>query len=129
VASPDMEAVAIRFAQQVQENAKLEAFVVVIPEANHNVIETYYEQWASNNIFLNSGANACINYRFSFIKELLEKYQSPVYEMPMGNRSISHIVEMVFLLDWVSIQIADEVSAVSNQIKNIIDLKDYLSSK
>ena len=58
VASPDMEAVAIRFAQQVQENAKLEAFVVVILEANHNVIETYYEQWASNYIFLNSGANA-----------------------------------------------------------------------
>ena len=61
VASPDMEAVAIRFAQQVQENAKLEAFVVVIPEANHNVIETYYEQWASNYIFLNSGANERIN--------------------------------------------------------------------
>jgi hypothetical protein len=78
---------------------------------------------------LNSGANARINYRFSFIKELLEKYKSPVYEMPMGNRSISHIIEMVFLLDWVSIQIADEVSAVSNQIKNIIDLKDYLSAK
>jgi len=78
---------------------------------------------------LNSGANARINYRFSFIKELLEKYKSLVYEMPMGNRSISHIVEMVFLLDWVSIQIADEISAVSNQIKNIIDLKDYLSSK
>jgi hypothetical protein len=36
---------------------------------------------------------------------------------------------MVFLLDWVSLQIADEVSAVSNQIKNIIDLKDYLSAK
>jgi hypothetical protein len=49
--------------------------------------------------------------------------------MPMGNRSISHIIEMVFLLDWVSLQIADEVSAVSNQIKNIIDLKDYLSAK
>jgi hypothetical protein len=78
---------------------------------------------------LNSGANARINYRFSFIKELLEKYNSPVYEMPMGNRSISHIIEMIFLLDWVSIQIADEVSAVSNQIKNIIDLKEYLSAK
>jgi hypothetical protein len=49
--------------------------------------------------------------------------------MPMGNRSISHIIEMVFLLDWVSLQIADEVSAVSNQIKNIIDLKGYLSAK
>jgi hypothetical protein len=47
----------------------------------------------------------------------------------MGNRSISHLIEMVFLLDWVSIQIADEISAVSNQIKNIIDLKEFLSSK
>ncbi len=129
ITSPDMEAIGIRFAQQIQENAKLEAFVVVIPEANHNVIETYYQEWPSNYIMLNSGANQRINYRFQFIKNLLEGYGSKVYEMKVNELTMDHLFDSVFLLDWVSLQIADEVSAVSNQIKNIIDLKNFLSSK
>ncbi len=129
IASPDMEAIAIRFAQQVQENAKLEAFVVVIPEANHNVIETYYEKWDSNYIMLNSGSNPRINLRFHFIKELLNSYGSIVFEMETKAANMSHIYDTVFLLDWVSLQIAHSVNAVSNQIKNIIDLKNFLNSK
>jgi glucose/mannose-6-phosphate isomerase len=127
IASPDMEAIAIRFAQQVQENAKLEAFVVVIPEANHNVIETYYEKWDSNYIMLNSGSNTRINMRFNFIKELLASYGSDVYEMETKAASMTHIYDTVYLLDWVSLQIAHSVNAVSNQIKNIIDLKNHLN--
>jgi hypothetical protein len=37
-----MESIGIRFAQQVQENAKHECFQHVLPEMNHNVIESYY---------------------------------------------------------------------------------------
>jgi len=129
IASPDMEAIAIRFAQQVQENAKLEAFVVVIPEANHNVIETYYEKWDSNYIMLNSGVNPRINLRFHFIKELLNSYGSNVWEMKTSAVTMEHIYDMVYLLDWLSLQIAHKVGAVSNQIKNIIDLKNFLNSK
>lgn len=129
IASPDMEALAIRFAQQVQENAKLEAFVVVIPEANHNVIETYYQKWPSNYVMMNSGENTRINLRFQFIKELLESYDSKVLELDVKPMSIDHVFDVVFLMDWVSLQIADEVVAVSNQIPNINNLKNYLSSK
>lgn len=129
IASPDMEALAIRFAQQVQENAKLEAFVVVIPEANHNVIESYYQKWPSNYIMMNSGENARINLRFQFIKDLLESQGSKVLELDVKPMSIEHIFDVVFVMDWVSLQIADEVVAVSNQIKNIIDLKNFLSNQ
>ncbi len=129
VASPDMEAMAIRFAQQVQENAKLEAFVVVIPEANHNVIESYYKKWESNYIFMNSGENKRINLRFHFIKELLESYGSKVLELDVKPVTMDSIYEVVYVMDWVSLQIADEVAAVSNQIKNIIDLKNFLSKQ
>lgn len=129
IASPDMEAMAIRFAQQVQENAKLECYVVVIPEANHNVIESYYKQWDSNYIMMNSGENARINLRFKFIKELLESYGSKVLELDSKPINIENIYEVVFLMDWVSLQIADEVGAISNQIKNIIDLKNFLSNQ
>lgn len=129
IASPDMEGLAIRFAQQVQENAKLEAFVVVIPEANHNVIESYYQKWDSNYIMLNSGGNKRINLRFSFIKNLLESYGSFVHEMDTKALTMEHMYDTVFIMDWLSIQIADEVSAVSNQIKNIIDLKNFLTNQ
>jgi glucose/mannose-6-phosphate isomerase len=129
IASPDMEAMAIRFAQQVQENAKLEAFVVVIPEANHNVIESYYQKWPSNYIMMNSGENQRINLRFQFIKELLESQGSKVLELDVKPISIETIYEVVFVMDWVSLQLADEVVAVSNQIKNINDLKNFLSNQ
>ena len=129
IASPDMEGLAIRFAQQVQENAKLEAFVVVIPEANHNVIESYYQKWDTNYIMLNSGANKRINLRFSFIKNLLESYGSFVHEMDVKALTMEHMYDTVFLMDWLSIQLAHEVSAVSNQIKNIIDLKNFLNNQ
>lgn len=129
ICSPDMEGLAIRFAQQVQENAKLEAFVVVIPEANHNVIETYYRNWDSNYIMLNSGENKRINLRFHFIKELLESYGAKVLERDAKALTMEHLYDTVFLLDWVSLQLADEVGAVSNQIKNIIDLKNFLNNQ
>ena len=129
IASPDMEGLAIRFAQQVQENAKLEAFVVVIPEANHNVIESYYQKWDSNYIMLNSGANKRINLRFSFIKNLLESYGSFVHEMDVKALTMEHMYDTVFVMDWLSLQLAHEVSAVSNQIKNIIDLKNFLNNQ
>lgn len=129
IASPDMEAMAIRFAQQVQENAKLECFVTVIPEANHNVIESYYKKWDSNYIMMNSGANKRINLRFHFIKELLESYGSKVLELDVKPITMENVFEVVYVMDWVSLQIADEVGAVSNQIKNIIDLKNFLSNQ
>ncbi len=128
IASPDMEALAIRFAQQVQENAKLEAFVVVIPEANHNVIESYYQKWPSNYIMMNSGENTRINLRFKFIKELLESYDSKVLELDIKPMTVQNIYDVVYVMDWVSLQIADEVVAISNQIKNINSLKSFLTS-
>lgn len=129
IASPDMEALAIRFAQQVQENAKLEAFVVVIPEANHNVIESYYQKWPSNYIMMNSGQNARINSRFQFVKELLESQGSKVLELDVKPMTLEHLFEVIYVMDWVSLQLADEVVAVSNQIKNINDLKNFLSNQ
>lgn len=126
ISSPDMEGIAIRFAQQVQENAKLEAFVVVIPEANHNVIETYYGKWDTNYIMLNSGSNDRINLRFKFIKELLLSYNSSLFEMDTEALSIEHLYDTVYAMDWMSLQLAHKVGAVSNQIKNIIKLKEFL---
>ena len=43
--------------------------------------------------------------------------------------TMEHMYDTVFLMDWLSLQLAHEVSAVSNQIKNIIDLKNFLTNQ
>ena len=43
--------------------------------------------------------------------------------------TMEHLYDTVFVMDYLSIQSADEVSAVSNQIKNIIDLKNFLNNQ
>ncbi len=127
VCDPVNEGIAIRFAQQVQENAKLEAFVSVIPEANHNMIESYYEKHDTNFIFLNSGSNQRINMRMFFIQELLAKYDSTVLEIIPREATLDTVFHTVYLFDWLSLQIADEVQAVSNSIVNINNLKTFLT--
>ncbi|POY39241.1 hypothetical protein C3K47_01735 [Solitalea longa] len=123
------EGVATRFAQQVQENAKLEAFVQVLPEANHNVIESYYNKLDTNFIFLNSRNNHRTNLRFAFVKELLAKYDVSAMELLVKDTSLNTLFHIIYQLDWLSLQIADKVGAVSNEIPNIISLKDFLSKQ
>lgn len=128
IADAYYEGLGVRLANQIQENAKLEAFCVVLPEANHNVIESYYEAWPSNYIFLNSGINQRTNLRFHFIKDLLKKYNSISAEIVVTDTSLVSLVETAYLVDWLSLQLADISGGVSNQIPNINDLKQFLAA-
>lgn len=123
------EAVAIRFAQQLQENAKVEAFVTVIPEANHNVIETYYQKTDSNFVFLNSNANPNINRRFGFLRSLLENNGEKIIEITIKDTSLVSLFRTIYTLDWLSLQVAHLKGAVSNRVDNIAALKVFLDKK
>src|SRR5690606_40901821 len=81
VADGMTEAIGVRFCQQIQENAKVEAFINVLPEANHNVFETYYGKLPNNFIFMNSNSNDRNIGRFGYLKELLEKQGNTIYEI------------------------------------------------
>ncbi len=129
VADTYYQALAVRLANQIQENAKLEAFAVILPEANHNVIETYYEKWDGNYIFLNSGSHLRTNQRFYFIKELIKKQGNSMMEIPVADNSLSSLLDSAYLNDWISLQIADKVSAISNTVPNINELKKFLSEQ
>ncbi len=129
ICDPVFEGIAIRFAQQIQENAKHEAFVSVIPESNHNVIETYYNDTHSNFVFFNSGFNKRTGLRFAFLKDLLKKHNGVIEEIHITDQSIATIFDTIFLLDWLSLQIADSLHAVSNTVPNIMALKGFLSNK
>jgi len=122
------EAVAIRFCQQIQENAKGEGFVSVLPEANHNMIESYYEKHDTNFIFLNSGKNARVNARFDFVKSVLTDLGNVVYQYPVADASLKSQFEVIHATDWLSIWASDDKQVDNMQVGIIMKLKGHLEN-
>ncbi len=129
VCDPLTHPIGVRFGQQLQENAKAEAFVHELPEANHNVIESYYGKPDSVFLFIDSGSNQKISFRFGFLKELLTGLDVVVSQMDFGGYSIEEVYETIYVLDWLSLIIADARGVVSDQIPNINKLKNFLKDK
>lgn len=121
--------IGVRFAQQLQENAKAEAFVHELPEANHNVIESYYEKHDSVFLFIDSNLNEKITNRFNFLKELLEKNGQIVSELDFGGYSIEEVYETIYVLDWLSLLVSEKKGVKSDEIPNINALKNFLKDK
>lgn len=121
-----MEPVGIRFAQQVQENAKHECFQHVLPEMNHNVIESYYGQLESVYLMINSLQNERVSARFEFLGNLLSVENNKVVDIHMDDFSIRSVYEVIYILDWVSIYIADLRGVDSLTVPNITSLKEFL---
>lgn len=120
------EAVGTRFCQQIQENAKVEAFINVLPEANHNAFETYYGVLPTNFIFMNSNTNSRNNGRFAYLKQLLEKQGNLVYEIPMKDASIYEQFRTIYMTDWFSIYLSELKGADNMSVPNISGLKEFL---
>lgn len=121
-----MESLGIRFAQQVQENAKHECFQHVLPEMNHNVIESYYGTLDTVFFLIDSLQNDRVSSRFEFIGNLLSVENHKVVNLTMDNFSIQSVYEMIYLLDWVSIYVADHRKVDSLNVPNIASLKAFL---
>jgi glucose/mannose-6-phosphate isomerase len=128
VCDPAFEAVAIRFCQQIQENAKGESFVTVLPEANHNVIESYHEPHKTNFIMINSGDNSRTNLRFQFLKTVLEEQSNHIYSFAESGAGIQRLFEIIHVLDWVSIYASNMRSANNMRVDIIMRLKGFLDT-
>lgn len=123
-----LEAVAIRFCQQIQENAKGEAFVSILPEANHNMIESYYGTQDTNFILLNSGLNQRNTLRFHYLKSVLEKHHNRIFEFPINGFSLNTIFDIIHSTDWLSIYISNHKGVDNMVVENINGLKSYLEN-
>lgn len=124
------EAAAIRFCQQIQENAKTESFISVLPEANHNMMESYYSRHDSNFIFLNSGTNARVNLRFAHLETVLRNLGNKVYVMNEGNGNfdLNALFASIHTMDWLSILVSNANHADNMTVPNIMELKAYLDN-
>lgn len=122
------EATGIRFAQQIQENAKHECFTHVLPEANHNVIESYYGVLPSVYFFLDSGRNERVSARFEFLTNLLEVENHKVVALIADEFSVRVVYQIIHRLDWLSLYLADFRKVDSLNVPNIASLKAFLEN-
>lgn len=123
------EAAAVRFCQQIQENAKGEAFISVLPEANHNMIESYYSKQDTNFILLCSGLNNRVSLRFDFIQNILKNINATQWKFPIRESfSLNILLEVIHTLDWLSIMISEGKGADNMSVPNIAKLKDFLTN-
>lgn len=120
------EPIGIRFAQQVQENAKHECFVHALPEMNHNVIESYYGVLDSVYFLISSNRNERVSARMNFISGLLEKENHKVIHIELEQYSWLSVYETIYRLDWISLFLADMRGVDSLNVPNIMSLKEYL---
>lgn len=126
LADGSTEPIAIRFAQQIQENAKHECFVHTLPEMNHNVIESYYGMLDSVFFLMDAGLNKRVSSRFEFIQNLLEKNKHMVVHLNIASYNLVGMYELIYRLDWLSLFVADEKGVDSLNVPNIAELKAFL---
>lgn len=131
-ADASFEGVAIRFRQQINENAKMLCWHHVVPEMNHNELVG----WRRKNedisvIFLRNNNDFDRNQeRMDFTKEVVKQYTSKVYELySKGETDIEKSLYLIHVCDWVSYYLAEmnEVDAIEVEIIN--SLKNKLAEK
>lgn len=124
------EAVAVRWRQQINENAKFLAWHHVIPEMNHNELVG----WRDNHqnvaaVFLKSRFDHPRNLaRFSLTREVVSEFTDTVVEVyAKGNNYIQRIQYLIHLGDWISIYLSELRNRDVMEVKVIDYLKGALS--
>jgi glucose/mannose-6-phosphate isomerase len=124
------EGIAIRFRQQINENAKMLCGHHVIPEMNHNELVG----WASGSekisviIFRDKDEFERNNARIVINKEVIKKYTPNIIEIwSKGKSQIEKAIYFIHLGDWISIFLAEKRGVDAVEVKVIDMLKGELS--
>lgn len=130
-ASSELEPVAIRFRQQLNENSKILAWHHVIPEMNHNELVGWRDNFSNAFvIFLRTRTDFERNQtRIEINKEIIANYAGAVMDLyARGNSLVEQSMYLVHLVDWVSVYLADLRGVDAMEIKVIDYLKSSLAS-
>ena len=124
------EGVAIRFRQQLNENAKILCWHHVIPEMNHNELVG----WPGGNdrlavIFLrDAGEFERNNTRIEINKEVIRKYTPHITDVwSKGKSPIEKAIYFIHLVDWVSVLLAERQGTDAMEVRVIDHLKGALA--
>jgi glucose/mannose-6-phosphate isomerase len=124
------EGVAIRFRQQLNENAKMLCSHHAIPEMNHNELVG----WASGSdkiavvIFRDTDEFAQNNKRIEINKEIIRKFTPNISEIfSKGRSNIEKAIYFIHLGDWASVFLAEMKNVDSMEVRVIDFLKSELA--
>ena len=123
------EGVAIRFRQQLNENAKILCWHHVIPEMNHNELVG----WTTKNdnlsviIFRNESDYYRTSKRTDIVRDIIAKYTSNLVEIySQGDNTIERALYFIHLGDWISYFLAEMRKVDVTEVKVIDFLKKSL---
>ena len=123
-----MEAVAVRFRQQVNENGKNLAWHHVIPEMNHNELVGWRDDYNQLAVlyFRNKDDYPRNQVRMDINKEIISNYTTSIIEVYSKGQSLAErMLYFVHLGDWISVNLAALKNVDAVEIKVI----DYLKSE
>ena len=125
--STNMEAVAIRWREQLNENAKVLCWHHVIPEMNHNELVGWRKPGKYAVIFLrNENEYARNQQRINIAKNIISQYTPHIFEIyAKGDSFIEKSLYLIHLGDWTSYFLA--------QIRKVdpveVQVIDYLKAE
>ena len=130
-ADANYEGVAVRFRQQVNENAKMLCWHHVIPEMNHNELVG----WTTKNedlaviIFRNEDDYFRTQKRMEVNKTVFEQYTSTIIEVySKGNSRLEKALYLIHLGDWVSYLLGEKKGIDITEVDVITNLKNQLAN-
>jgi len=124
------EGVAIRFRQQINENAKMLCWHHVIPEMNHNELVG----WTTKNenlavvIFRNNDDYFRTQKRMEVNKSVFSQYTSTIIEIySKGNSPLEKALYLIHIGDWISYLLAEKRGVDVTEVDVITNLKNELA--
>jgi glucose/mannose-6-phosphate isomerase len=123
------EGVAIRFRQQLNENAKILCWHQVIPEMNHNELVGWTQKRDDVQvlIFRDKNEYSRNDARIEINKKVISKY-APITEIwSKGDSAVEKALYFIHLGDWVSVLLAEKRGVDAMEINVINHLKGELS--
>ena len=124
------EGVAVRFRQQINENAKMLCWHHVFPELNHNELVG----WRTKNqdlavvIFRSTEDFYRNQERIDYSKEIIANYTDTIIDIyAKGNSPLEEALYLIHLGDWVSYFIAELKGIDSVEVDVITGLKEMLA--
>lgn len=124
------EGVAIRFRQELNENAKMLGWSNVLPEMNHNEILGWSKKHENIAVifFRNDDDYNRISKRIDLTKEVVLQYAGNVIEIySKGNSLIERIFYSIHMGDWISLILAEMEKVDPDEIRMIENFKASLA--
>ena len=128
-----METVGLRWRGQFQENSKRAAFGSVLPEMNHNEINSwqYREDFNKNFLFFlleDSLDHAQVSKRFDYLEKVLLNEKRELKRLKsVANSHLERMFKAIYLGDWISFWLAIITEKDPTAIDIILGLKAELS--